>query len=141
MKTYQDYLKAKEMLVKRDNPNARKGPKDDVISMQVGINGWKGRVVFRMTPSINHWLDEHEAELKDLPRNEQAQIVAAQIDKQIHSNYEIFERGEDFEQYLKGQLAKIKHKEEDSQFLMDKMREMYSFPEINYRKAQNTLAS
>ena len=130
-----DYLKAKEMLIKRDNPAARKGPKDDVISMQVGINGWKGRVVFRMTPSINHWLDEHEAELRELPRNEQAQLVAAQIDKQIHSNYEIFERGPEFEQYLQGQLAKIKMKDKDDEFLMAKMREMYNNPVINYEKS------
>lgn len=130
-----DYLKAKEMQLKRDNPNYRKHKADDILSMKTGINGYKGRVVFRMTPSINHWLNEHEQELKNLPRNEQAALVAARIDYQIHYNYECYERGEAFEQYLQGQLDKIDIPNKDEAFLMEKLREMYSNPIINYEKS------
>lgn len=130
-----DYLKAQEMQLKRDNPHYRKTKQDDVLSMKTGINGYKGEVVFRMTPSINHWLDQHEDELKNLSRNEQAAIVAAQIDKQIHSNYQIYERGEKFEQYLQGQLEKIDIPNKDEEFLMSKLREMYNNPVINYEKS------
>ncbi|MDY6405878.1 MAG: 1-acyl-sn-glycerol-3-phosphate acyltransferase, partial [Bacteroidales bacterium] len=48
-----DYLKAAEMQLKRDNPKWRKSKRDDVKSMQTGIRGEKGRVVYRLTPSIN----------------------------------------------------------------------------------------
>lgn len=130
-----DYLKAAEMQLKRDNPKWRKSKKDDLISMRTGLLGWKGRIVFRMTPSINHWIDEHEAELKELQRNDQVVAVAQQIDRQIHSNYEIYSRGEEFERYIDGQLAKINIPNKDEAFLREKMTEMYTNPMLNYEKS------
>ncbi|MDD3490687.1 MAG: 1-acyl-sn-glycerol-3-phosphate acyltransferase, partial [Paludibacter sp.] len=42
-----DYLKAREFQQKRDNPAHKKSPQDDLINMQTGVMGFKGRVVYR----------------------------------------------------------------------------------------------
>ena len=134
-----DYLKAREMQLVRDNPQWRKSRRDDLISMQVGIEGQKGRVVYRLTPSINPEIDEliaKQPEVLQLPRNEQIQLVCNMIDRHIHQGYELYERGEKFEQYLQGQLRKIHLPNKDEAFLMDKMHEMYNMPVQNYYKAQ-----
>lgn len=133
-----DYLKAREMQLLRDNPAWKKSRRDDLISMQVGIEGQKGRVVYRITPSINHELDEmlrSNPEMRTLPRNEQIQIVCDLIDKHIHQGYELYERGEQFTQYLQQQLGKIHLPVKDEEFLMQKLREMYAKPIENYYKA------
>lgn len=133
-----DYLKAREMQLIRDNPNWKKSRRDDLISMQVGIEGQKGRVVYRLTPTINREIDEllaKQPEVLELSRNEQIQMVCNLIDKHIHQAYEIYERGEKFEQYLQGQLAKIHLPEKDEAFLMQKMHEMYAKPVENHNKA------
>lgn len=134
-----DYLKAREMQLVRDNPQWKKSRKDDLISMQVGIQGQKGRVVYRLTPSINPEIDEllsRQPEVKELPRNEQIQLVCNMIDKHIHQAYELYERGEEFERYLQQQLAKIHLPNKDEQFLMDKLHEMYRNPVTNHEAAK-----
>jgi len=130
-----DYLKAQEMQLKRDNPCWKKSKGDDLLSMSTGIKGQKGRVVMRLTPSINHWIQAHRAELDAMSKNEQVVAVAEQIDRQIHANYELYDRGEEFEQYLKDQLAKIDVPDKDEAFLMDKLHEMYNNPILNYEKS------
>lgn len=133
-----DYLKAREMQLVRDNPDWKKSRKDDLISMQVGIEGKKGRVVYRLTPTINREIDEllkTQPALLNAPRNEQIQVVCTLIDRHIHQGYEMYERGEEFEQYLQGQLEKIHLPQKDEAFLMQKMHEMYAKPVENYNKA------
>lgn len=133
-----DYLKAREMQLVRDNPNWKKSRRDDLISMKVGIEGQKGRVVYRLTPSINPEIDKliaEQPEVLQLPRNEQIQLVGNIIDKHIHQAYEVYERGEKFEQYLQGQLQKINLPHKDEVFLMQKMHEMYAKPVENHNKA------
>ncbi|MBO4361681.1 MAG: 1-acyl-sn-glycerol-3-phosphate acyltransferase [Paludibacteraceae bacterium] len=133
-----DYLKAREMQLVRDNPAWRKSRRDDLISMKVGIEGQKGRVVYRLTPSINPEIDEliaRQPEVLEMPRNEQIQLVCTLIDKHIHQGYELYERGERFEQYLQGQLQKIHLPQRDDVFLMQKMHEMYAKPIENYNNA------
>ena len=133
-----DYLKAQEMQLKRDNPDWRKSKRDDILSMKTGLLGWKGRIIFRMTPSINHWIDMHEEELRRMPHNEQAVALAEQIDRQIHANYEIYDRGTEFEDYITTQIAKIDIPNKDEHFLRDRIIEMYNNPIRNYKKT-NTL--
>ncbi len=130
-----DYLKAREMQLKRDNPDWKKSKQDDLLSMSTGIHGKKGRVVFRLTPSINHWIDTHTEELNALNKNEQIRAVAQQIDKQIHANYEIFPHTEVFDQYIQQQLRRIDLPNKDEVFLTDKLHEMYTNPVINYEKS------
>ncbi|MCR4665641.1 MAG: acyltransferase [Paludibacteraceae bacterium] len=131
-----DYLKAQEMQQRRDNEHWHKKKGEDEKSMKTGIFGKKGRVVYRITPSLNHWLDAHKSELEAMNRNEQVQAVAKRIDYQIHIGYEIYERGEDFEEYLRGQLAKIDMPDKDEAYLMERLREMYQNPVLNYEAAR-----
>lgn len=133
-----DYLKAREMQLKRDNPKWRKRAKDDVESMRTGIEGQKGRVVYRLTPSINPEIDALLAarpDIRELPIHDQIQSVCDIIDRHIHRGYEIFERGTDFDAYIESRLAKIDIPNKDEAFLREKLYEMYNNPIINYKKA------
>ena len=133
-----DYLKAREMQLKRDNPNWRKSRKDDLVSMSVGIKGQKGKVVYRLTPSINHDIDKalaEQPELLSLSRNEQIQFVCQIIDRHIHSAYELYERGEQFDQYIESRLQLIHLSKKDEPFLREKLYEMYNNPVKNYYAA------
>ena len=132
-----DYLKAREMQLKRDNPKWKKSRKDDLISMQVGINGYKGRIVYRLTPSINPEIDQALAahpELRDLSRNEQIQFIGHIIDRHIHLGYELYERGEAFDQYINRQVERIHLSNKDTDYLRERLYEMYNYPVENHNK-------
>lgn len=133
-----DYLKAREMQQKRDNPRWRKSKADDVRSMQTGINGFKGRVTYRLTPSINREIDALLAarpEVKELSRNEQIQLVCGMIDRHIHAGYEIYPHDAAFDKYIESRLALIKLTDKDEEFLREKLYEMYNNPIKNYEKS------
>lgn len=133
-----DYLKAREMQLKRDNPNWKKRAKDDVESMVTGIRGEKGRVVYRLTPSINHDIDQMLEKFpyyRGLPIKDQIEHLCFIIDRHIHQGYEIYERGTDFDAYIESRLAKIELPNKDEAFLREKLVEMYNFPVINHRKS------
>ncbi|MDE6027617.1 MAG: acyltransferase, partial [Muribaculaceae bacterium] len=53
-----DYLKAREFLMRRRDPNFKKSQRDDLFSMETGLLQFKGRVHFQMTPRINTKLDQ-----------------------------------------------------------------------------------
>ncbi len=146
-----DYLKAKEFQQKRDNADFTKSKEDDLISMQVGIMGKKGRVHYAFSSSINPQL---EALPKELSNKEQAARVCEICDNRIFSNYVIYpvnrlayelltgnnefasqdtaEERAAAEGYLKGQLAKIDLPNRDDEYLWGKLLEMYANPFINY---------
>ena len=133
-----DYLKAAEMQLKRDNPRWRKTKRDDVISMKTGIEGYKGRVIYRLTPSINPEIDAMLAahpEYREEPAHDQLQHICDIIDNHIHRGYEIFDRGTEFDAYIESRLALIDIPNKDEAFLREKLYEMYKFPEINHRKS------
>ena len=135
-----DYLKAREMQLKRDNPKWKKSRKDDLVSMKVGIDGQKGRIVYRLTPSINKEIDQALAahpELRTLSRNKQIQFVCQLIDRHIHLGYEIYERGEAFDQYIESRLQLIHLSNKDTDYLRERLYEMYNYPVLNYNKAKN----
>jgi len=146
-----DYLKAKEMQLRRDNSCFKKQPQDDLINMQTGVMGYKGKVVYEITGDINP--DLRIIAAKTSNRNEQIELVAELIDKRIHANYSIFTVNKiaydllkaenrfeneyttmeklDFEKYLSLQIAKIDIENRDDDFLMSKLLEMYANPLIN----------
>ena len=148
-----DYLKAQEFLQKRDNPAFKKSRQDDLDNMKTGIFGYKGRVQYHCAAPINTWLDE----LKDLPRNEFFPAVSQRIDRELHRNYRLYpcnyialdelegtqtyadhytlQDKERFENYLQGQLAKIKIPNKDEAFLRERMLTMYANPLRNYLTA------
>lgn len=136
-----DYLKAAEAQLKRDNPRWRKTKRDDVLSMKTGIEGWKGRVVYRLTPSINPEIDamlsEHP-EYRNESSHDQLQHICDIIDRHIHLGYEIFNRGTDFDAYIESRIAKIDIPNKDVPFLRERLYEMYNNPVLNYQKAKKS---
>jgi len=150
-----DYLKAQEFQQKRDNPAFKKSRQDDLDNMKTGIFGYKGRVQYHCAAPINTWLDE----LKDLPRKEFFQALSQRIDHELHRHYRLYpcnyialdelegtQAHADhytpkdkvrFEQYLQGQLVKIKIPNKDEAFLRERMLTMYANPLRNYLKVKS----
>lgn len=146
-----DYLKAKEFQQKRDTENFKKAPMDDVLSMQVGIMGYKGRIHYHCAPCINDYLKGLD---DDMPKTELFGNIASHIDREIHRNYRLYpinyvaadilrgngnysDRYTDAEKktselYLHAQLAKIDLENKDEDFLMERLLTMYANPAINH---------
>ena len=150
-----DFLKAAEFQLKRDIPGWRKSAHDDVVSMQTGIMGYKGRIHYHCAPCIDQWL-------ATLDPSQGKQVILRQIaehiDREIHRNYMLFAgnyvaldvlSGKDehstlynniqkatFLKYLEGQLAKIDIPGKDDDFLMERLLTMYAYPAKNNQEAQ-----
>ena len=149
-----DYLKAQEFQQKRDNPAFKKSRQDDLDNMKTGIFGYKGRVHYHCAAPINTWIDE----LGDLPKTEFFAALSKRIDRELHANYRLFPCNyialdelegtkkyaqhyteadkKRFEDYLKGQLEKVKIANPDEKFLRERMLTMYANPLRNYLKAK-----
>ena len=154
-----DYLKAYEAQRRRDDANFRKAPNEDMISMQTGIMGFKGRVHYTFTPSINSDLDQIEAQ--GLSRKEQLAAICALCDRRIHASYVIYPvnrmaysllTGDNHilfadpqparcraKEYLESRLALITDPKADNDFLWKKLLEMYANPLINHIEAKKQM--
>jgi hypothetical protein len=148
-----DYLKAKEFQLKRDNPDYKKSPEDDILNMTTGLQGWKGHVHYALS-TLDTEIDSIEPTGN---KNDQIAALAKLIDKQIHKHYRIYpcnriafdmlkqqnsfaneytaEEKQAFEKYLQKQLAKIDIPNKDTDFLQQKILEMYANPLINQLEA------
>lgn len=82
-----DYLKAREYLMKRRDPQFKKSQRDDLFSMETGLLQFKGKVHFQLTPRINARIDEI-GNFRD--NNTSARYISCIIDNAIHRSYEIF---------------------------------------------------
>lgn len=149
-----DYLKAAEFQLKRDNPGWKKGPQDDIVSMQTGIMGYKGYIHYHCAPCIDDYLGTLDA---NMPKAELYRMTAAHIDQEIHRGYRIYPNNyvacdllegnnaasshytpqdkATFEQYLSDQLAKIDIPNKDEAYLRERMLTMYANPLINHLAA------
>ena len=83
-----DFLKAQEFQQKRDNPDHKKSPQDDLLNMQTGVMGFKGRVIYRAAGNISNDILKIGTETND--KSEVYRRTAELIDKYIHTNYEIY---------------------------------------------------
>ncbi len=83
-----DYLKAREFLLKRRDPDFKKSQRDDLFSMETGLMQFKGKVHFQLTPRLNSKLDQI-GDFKD--NNKAAKHVGCLVDQAIHRSYEIFD--------------------------------------------------
>ena len=81
-----DYLKAREFLLKRRDPDFKKSQRDDLFSMETGILKYKGRVHMRIGKCINPELERFEGTSKLEVVREACRLV----DKSIHCGYRIF---------------------------------------------------
>ena len=143
-----DFLKAKEFQQKRDNPEYKKSPMDDLINMQTGLVAPKGRVAYNVCDPI-----VVPQEWNSLPKNEQVANLVAEIDKRLHSSYILYPNNyvaadllyntnkysakytqkdkEKFEAYVEGQLNKIDIENPDYPFLRHMIYTMYANPALN----------
>ncbi|WP_455102375.1 1-acyl-sn-glycerol-3-phosphate acyltransferase [Prevotella nigrescens] len=151
-----DYLKAAEMQAKRDNANWKKGPMDDVLSMQTGIMGYKGNIHYHAAPCIDEYLETLKA-TKDMANGPLLDAICQHIDKEIHRNYRLYannyvaldeldgttiytnkysdDNKAKFDAYIEKQLAKITLPNKDEAYLRQRLLEMYANPARNYLKA------
>ena len=150
-----DYLKAREMQLKRDNPEHKKSQADDLLNMKTGMLGYKGRVFYKMSPCISEALLKMDV---NMHKNELFDRIARLVDNRIHSNYHLYpgnyiatdlldgldtfsknysdKEKEQFTAYLEKQLSRIELEGKDERFLRRKMLEMYSNPLRNKLKAE-----
>lgn len=143
-----DFLKAKEFQLKRDNPQYKKSPMDDLLSMQTGLIAPKGRVSYNVCDPIvalEEW--------NELTKNEQVSLLTAEIDKRIHANYILYPNNyvaadlltnsnkfsdkytqkdeEKFISYVDKQLNKVDIPNPDFPFLRHMIYTMYANPVLN----------
>ena len=145
-----DFLKAREMQLKRDVEGWKKGPMDDVVSMQTGIMGYKGHIHYHAAQCIDEWL---LALSDDMPKAEFYAAVARHIDEEIWRGYQLFavnyvavdmlrgtqemqshytpEEKAKFEAYLESRVAKVDLPNADHEYLRQRIIEMYANPAIN----------
>ena len=151
-----DFLKAREMQLRRDVENWKKGPMDDVVSMQTGIMGYKGHIHYHCAPCIDEWLQSLP---DDMPKTDFYATVAKHIDRDIFLGYRLYPGNyvaidmlhgtndyadhyteadrATFEKYIEGQLAKIQDlPNPDMVFLRERILEMYANPAINQMNAK-----
>jgi len=77
-----DFLKAKEFQQKRDNPDYKKQPQDDLINMETGVMGYKGKVIYTITGDINDELKQLGSEIHN--KNELISRIV-RFDRSSHS--------------------------------------------------------
>lgn len=145
-----DFLKAQEFQLRRDVADWKKGPMDDVISMQTGIMGYKGHIHYHAAPCIDEWL---RALPDDMPKTEFYTAVAEHLDHEIWRGYRLYpsnfvafdllhgtaehadryttEDRQRFEAYLDAQLKKVQLPNPDWAFLRKSVLTMYANPAIN----------
>ncbi|MCH5245590.1 MAG: acyltransferase [Muribaculaceae bacterium] len=145
-----DYLKAREFLLKRNNPDFKKSQRDDLFSMETGLLKFKGRVHFNVAGCITEEIDKVD---RTLDKTEIIHRVAAIIDCCIHSGYKIYPinyiasdrlsstprfadryNADDiatFDAYIEKQLAKVdieNPSNDDYDYMREKIYEMYANP-------------
>ena len=142
-----DFLKAKEFQQKRDNPDYKKTTADDLLNMQTGLMGYKGRVHLCTAECLTKQLGELD---RSLPKQELFVRVAELVDKGIFANYRLYpnnyvaadllegsnhfaahytlEDKQRFSDYVDGQLARIDLPDKDEPFLREKLLLMYANP-------------
>lgn len=154
-----DYLKAREFLAKKRDPEFKKSQRDDLLSMETGILQFKGRVHFAVGECINHYLQEM------LTLTDKVEIVrrtCAIIDREIHLGYHIFPNNyiafdrvngtssfaseythDDearFDEYLTRQLNKVDLPDitpDEREFMRTRILEMYANPLRNRLAAES----
>lgn len=151
-----DYLKAREMQLKRDNPNYTKTKEEDGLSMRTGVFGYKGRVYLHTARPLNEVFVE--VDWAAVPESEHIERIARLIDREIHASYQLYpgnyiaydlltghrsaqyteEEAATFVAYLDKQLERIVMPADivkDTPYLRERILEMYANPLRNYMKA------
>ena len=146
-----DYLKAREFLMKRNDPDYKKSQRDDLFSMETGLLQFKGHVHFTIGQPINPALDNMSC---GADKSEVVKYICKTIDETIYKGYRIYpinyialdllentQRFQDkytldevvaFEKYITTQLAKVEDvpnlSDDDMQYMRQMMLTMYANP-------------
>lgn len=82
-----DYLKAREFLLKRLDPDFKKSQRDDLFSMETGMLSFKGHIHFQvgrcLTPELADMVDVTD-------KAEVVKRICSMVDSSIHSGYRIY---------------------------------------------------
>ncbi len=142
-----DALKITENIAKKNDPNHKKTPQDDLASMYQDISGYKGRIHFSIGKPMSNKLEV----LNTIEnKNDQIRTLTTLIDKEIHTNYKLWpanyiaydllnktdehkdkysqEEKEGFLNYLKKQIDNIPV---EKRFNIDLLINMYAQPVFN----------
>lgn len=154
-----DYLKAREFLLKRLDPEFKKSQHDDLLSMETGLLKYKGRIHFHFSGCIN---DELRRIDTSLPKVEIVKSACHIIDRAIHTGYHIYpinyvaydklhgggnrfasmytpQQAHDVEEYIESQLAKVVLPDAsklDRDYMREMMYAMYANPLRNKLEAE-----
>ncbi len=153
-----DFLKVREFLLRRRDPDFKKSQRDDLFSMETGLLGKKGRVHFHLGKSVN----EELALDTDANRAQVVRHACEVLDRAIHCGYHIFPcnyiafdldeggrkyaefyNAEDvarFDTYISGQLKKVDVPDitpEEYEFMRDTIIKMYANPLRNQLSARD----
>ncbi|MDY6121633.1 MAG: 1-acyl-sn-glycerol-3-phosphate acyltransferase [Porphyromonas sp.] len=156
-----DFLKARELQAKRDNPDYSKSPTEDLLNMSTGLTGYKGRVHITLGEPLNHSLDRVNASASN---KDQLCEIALLIDLEIHRRYRLYPGNyvaldlleessvyskhyseaekQKFVNYILGQVEKIVFEDghkKDEPFLYQAMLKMYANPAKNYLAASTSV--
>ncbi len=154
-----DYLKAREFLLRRLDPEFKKSPGDDLLSMETGLLQSKGHVHFQFGRCIDSAISEFPA---DMPKVDAVREVCHLIDCSIHGGYRIYPinyvafdrmhhsdhfadhytaaQALDVENYVESQLDKVDLPDVstlDREFMREMMYAMYANPLRNKLAAEN----
>lgn len=152
-----DYLKAREFLLRRRDPDFKKTKRDDLFSMETGLLKYKGRVKIRIGRPVNE-------ELQAFPGSDRADVARETcrlIDRGIHCGYEIYpcnyiafdeindihrfadlytdDDVDRFNDYLNRQLDKVEADDvtaEERRYMRRMMLTMYANPLVNQLAAK-----
>lgn len=81
-----DYLKARELMLRHRNPEFKKTQRDDLFSMETGLLQPKGHIHFAISPCINNQVSQ----LPQLERQELIKRICHIIDCDIHDGYRLY---------------------------------------------------
>lgn len=152
-----DYLKAREFLLRRLDPEFKKTQRDDLFSMETGLLGFKGHVYFNVSPCINSNLENLRGITDKI---ELVKRVCTLIDNAIHAHYHIYgvnyiaadllhgdrqyavhytaDEEASFCKYIDSQLDKVDIpdiSDEDRRYMYEMMLTMYANPLSNKQLA------
>jgi hypothetical protein len=152
-----DYLKVREFLLKRRDPEFKKSQRDDLFSMETGLLSQKGRVHFHIGKCIN----EEYSQIKPQNRSEALHEVCRIIDRTIHRGYYLYPCNyiaydmlnnsttfadkytqsdiDAFNEYANKQLGKVDVEDitaEEYEYMRSMLMTMYSNPVKNQLAAQ-----
>ena len=149
-----DYLKARDNQLRRDLPFWKKTSADDMESMAVGVQGYKGHIHYHCAPCIDDWLLSLDTEQ---PKNKLFDTIAAYIDREIHRGYHLYavnyialdmiqntklydshytdEQYRQFEEYIASRIDLIDIDNRDDKYLRQCLLSQYAYPARNYLTA------